>query len=137
MTTELAVLVWGCVLAFVHVFAAVSAKTTQYGTKWNVGARDAEVPPPSPLTGRLIRAQNNFFETFPVVIALALILAVTRTQSETTQLGALLWLAARVIYLPLYALGVPVLRTLVFVASVAGIAMMIEPLIAPALQALW
>ncbi|QIG79151.1 MAPEG family protein [Stakelama tenebrarum] len=137
MTVELAVVVWGCVLAFVHIFAAVSAKTAQYGTKWNVGARDAETPPPSPLTGRLIRAQNNFFETFPIVIALALILAVARTQTETTQLGALLWLTARIVYLPLYALGIPVLRTLAFLASVAGIAMMIEPLIAPAIQALW
>ena len=47
MTTELIVLTWGCVLAAVHIFAAVQAKTRQYGTKWNIGARDESCRRPS------------------------------------------------------------------------------------------
>ena len=37
--------------------------------KWNIGARDEELPPPRPVVGRLVRAQANFFETFPIFIA--------------------------------------------------------------------
>ena len=59
MTAELTVLAWGCLLALVHIFAAVRVKTRQYGTSWNMGARDEELPPPQPIVGRLARAQAN------------------------------------------------------------------------------
>lgn len=127
MTTELAVLAWGCVLAIVHIFAAVRVKTRQYGTKWNVGARDEDLPPPAPLVGRLARAQANYFETFPVMAAAILIVSVAGLASRWTAVGALLWLGARVIYLPLYAAGVPVVRTFVFLVSVVGIGMVLWP----------
>jgi uncharacterized MAPEG superfamily protein len=129
MTTELTVLAWGCILALVHIFAAVRAKTRQYGTKWNVGARDEPLPPPEPLVGRLARAQANFFETFPIAAAAILIVAVAGLEDRWTAIGAWLWLSARVLYLPLYAAGVPVVRTIVFLASVVGIAMVLRPAI--------
>ena len=75
MTIELAMLAWGCILAIVHIFIAVRFKTRQYGTKWNMGARDEELPPPAPIVGRLARAQANFFETFPIAAAAILIVA--------------------------------------------------------------
>jgi uncharacterized MAPEG superfamily protein len=127
MTTELAVLAWGCVLALVHVFAAVRVKTRQYGTKWNMGARDEELPPPEPLVGRLARAQANFFETFPVMIAAVLIVSVDQAGTHWTAVGSLIWLVARIIYLPLYAFGVPVVRTLAWAASLVGILMVLWP----------
>ena len=130
LPTELAVLAWGCVLAFVHILVAAQAKTRQYGTKWNMGARDADLPPPNAVVGRLMRAQANFFETFPVFIA-AVILALS-TQSiaapeRLTALGAWLWLGARVAYLPLYAFGVPVVRSVAWIVSIIGIIMMMMP----------
>lgn len=127
MTIELTVLAWGCVLGLVHVFAAVRVKTRQYGTKWNMGARDEALPPAEPIVGRLARAQANYFETFPIVAAAILILAVTARSSQWTEIGAIVWLAARVAYLPLYAAGVPVVRTLVFGVSMAGIVMLLWP----------
>jgi uncharacterized MAPEG superfamily protein len=127
MNTELIVLAWACVLALVHVFAAVRVKTRQYGTKWNMGARDEELPPPEPLVGRLARAQANFFETFPVAAAAILIVSVAGLNDRWTAIGAVTWLAARIVYLPLYALGVPKVRTLVFLISVAGILMILRP----------
>lgn len=133
MTAELNVLAWGCVLALVHIFAAVRVKTRQYGTRWNVGARDEELPPPQPIVGRLARAQANFFETFPIFAAAALIVAVADLGDRWTMMGAWLWLAARIAYLPLYALGVPVVRTIAFLASVAGIALVLRPALAAAL----
>jgi uncharacterized MAPEG superfamily protein len=130
MNTELSVLAWGCVLAIVHIFIAVRFKTRQYGSKWNMGARDEELPPPQPIVGRLARAQANFFETFPVYAAAALIVSVAHLGSRWTAIGALLWLGARIVYLPLYAFGVPVVRTIVFLVSIVGIALVLRPALA-------
>jgi uncharacterized MAPEG superfamily protein len=130
MRIELAVLVWGCVLALVHIFAAGHVKTRQYGSKWNVGARDESLPPPAPIVGRMTRAQGNFFETFPIVIALILLDAQLGLLGQVTAIGALLWLGARIVYLPLYAAGVPVVRTLTFTVSLIGIIMLFWPALA-------
>jgi uncharacterized MAPEG superfamily protein len=127
MTTELSVLAWGCVLAIVHIFIAVRFKTRQYGTTWNMGARDEELPPAQPIVARLARAQANFLETFPVMAAAILIVSVADLESRWTAIGALLWLGARAVYLPLYAFGVPKVRTLVFIVSIAGIALVLRP----------
>ena len=127
MSTELTVLAWGCVLALAHVFIAVRFKTRQYGVKWNMGARDEALPPPEPIVGRLARAQANFFETFPVAAAAILIVELADRTNEVTAAGALLWLAMRVIYLPIYAAGIPKVRTIVFLLSVVGIALILWP----------
>jgi uncharacterized MAPEG superfamily protein len=127
MTVELSRLAWGCVLAILHIFVAVRFKTRQYGSKWNMGARDEELPAPRPVVGRLARAQANYFETFPIAAAAILIVTFASLNGLWTSVGALLWLGARILYLPLYALGVPVVRTLVFFVSIVGIAMILWP----------
>jgi uncharacterized MAPEG superfamily protein len=127
MNTELTILAWGCVLALVHVFAAVRVKTRQYGVAWNMGARDEALPPPQPIVGRLARAQANFFETFPIVVAAILIVSVAGLTSRWTEIGAIVWLAARMLYLPVYAAGIPRIRTLIFLVSVFGIIMILWP----------
>ena len=48
MHTEILILAWGAVLLLVHIFAAGHYKTKQYGTQWNVGARDEALPPTAP-----------------------------------------------------------------------------------------
>lgn len=129
MRIELTILAWGCVLALVHIFAAVRVKTRQYGTKWNMGARDEVLPPPEPMVGRLARAQANFFETFPIAAAAILIAVLADETNEWTAIGAMIWLAARVVYLPVYALGIPKIRTLIFLISIVGILMILSPLL--------
>jgi len=130
MSTELAVLAWGCLLGLIHIFAAVRVKTRQYGKKWNVGPRDEALPPPEPLVGRLARAQANYFETFPLMAAAILVVSVAGLTDRWTAIGAIVWLGARAAYLPLYALGVPVVRTLVFTISVIGLLMVLWPALA-------
>lgn len=127
MNTELTILAWGCVLALVHVFAAVRVKTRQYGVAWNMGARDEVLPPPQPIVGRLARAQANFFETFPIAAATILIVSQAGLTSRWTEIGAIVWLAARILYLPVYAAGIPRIRTLIFLVSVVGIGMILWP----------
>jgi len=115
------------VLALVHVFAAIRVKTRQYGTAWNMGARDEELPPPQPIVGRLARAQANYFETFPIVAIAILIDVSAGLLDRGTAIGAMLWLAARIVYLPLYAVGVRVIRTLAFGVSMVGVVMLLLP----------
>lgn len=134
MSTELVALTWGCVLAIVHIFAAVRVKTRQYGTAWNMGARDEDLPPPQPIVGRLARAQANYFETFPIFAAAVLIVEAAALGDRWTALGALIWLAARVAYLPVYALGIAKVRTLIFLVSIAGIALVLRPAIQACFQ---
>ena len=121
MSIELKCLTFALLLGIVHILIAGHAKTKQYGTKWNVSARDAELPPLNPVAARLVRAQANFFETFPIFAVAILIATVADRSGVLTVLGSALYVVARVIYLPLYAFGVPVVRTLVWLVSMLGI----------------
>lgn len=129
MPIEIRILALGAVLLFVHIFVAARAKTAQYGRKWNAGARDEALPPANAMTGRTMRAQANFAETFPIAIVALLGVVVAERTNEWTALGGWIWLAARAVYLPLYAAGVPVVRTIVYLVSMVGLAMVLKPLL--------
>ena len=129
MPIELKILALGALLLFVYIFTATRFKTAQYGRSWNVGARDETLPPANAMTGRLIRAQANFQETFPIAIVALLGVVLANKTSATTALGAWIWLGARAVYLPLYAAGVPVVRTIVWTVGMVGLAMVIWPLL--------
>jgi uncharacterized MAPEG superfamily protein len=129
MPIELKILALGALLLFVHIMAAALLKTKQYGSKWNVGARDEALPPLGPLAGRLDRAQANFQENFPIAIVALLAVAVAGRTSYWTAIGGWIWLGARIIYLPLYAAGIPVIRTLTWMVSLAGLAITLWPLL--------
>src|SRR3982750_4675496 len=122
MAIELRILALGALLLLIHIFAAVRFKTRQYGTKWNVGPRDEAMPPLDPVAGRLARAQANFQETFPIAIVALAGVVVAGGTSAITALGGWIWLGARIVYLPLYAAGIPVVRTVTFMISIAGLA---------------
>ena len=130
MTTELTLLAWTLALALVHIFAFDVARTGQYGVRWNTGARDAAMPPLSAIAERLRRAQDNLYETLPLFAAAVLILHVAGISTALTVLGCQLYFWGRVAYLPLYAAGVPWLRSLVWLVSFAGLGMLLIALIA-------
>jgi len=129
MAVELKIAAFGAVLLLIHIFAAVHLKTKQYGREWNVGARDEQLPPLNPVAGRLARAQANFLETFPIAIIALLGVVIAERTSMWTALGGWIWLGARIIYLPLYGYGVPVVRTVTFLISLFGLGMVLKPLL--------
>lgn len=124
MTWELKILAWTLVLAFVQIILFDMARTGQYGLKWNTGARDeVDLPPLSAKAGRLKRAQDNLFETLPLFIAAVLIAHVADRNGVLTHWGSAIYLAARVLYVPLYAYGVKQVRSLVWLVSIVGLGM--------------
>jgi uncharacterized MAPEG superfamily protein len=129
MPVELKILALGSLLLFVHIFTATRFKTAQYGRKWNVGARDEDLPEANAMTGRTMRAQANFMETFPIAIVALLGVVIAGKTSPMTALGGWIWLGARVVYLPLYAAGVPVIRTVVWSIGMVGLVIVIWPLL--------
>ena len=131
MHREILVLAWGSVLLLAHIFLAVHVKTKQYGADWNMGPRDADMPPLGKIAARLERARDNFLETFPIAVVALLGVVLAGRTSEWTMLGGWLWLAARAVYLPLYWVGVKVWRTIAFMVSMVGLAMVLWPLLMP------
>ncbi|HZK98945.1 MAG TPA: MAPEG family protein [Caulobacteraceae bacterium] len=131
MSLELTLLGWTLVLALVQIFLAAAVLNKDFGLKYNIGARDAPAPPASVLGGRLRRAQNNLFETLPLFAAAVLIAHAAGRENAMTRLGAELFLGGRIVYLPLYAAGVPVLRTLAFLVSIVGLILVLGAVLRP------
>lgn len=121
MAIELQMLAWSVILGLVQVALAAIASTRQRGAPWAAGARDASPPRLTGVAGRLDRARGNFLETFPFFAALVLAVVALGRQDATSALGAQLYFWARLAYLPVYAAGIPYLRTLVWAVSIAGI----------------
>jgi hypothetical protein len=66
MDLEIKFLAGTILLGVLNIMWAANVRTKQYGIDWNMGARDEQMPPLDPLAGRLLRAQANFLETFPL-----------------------------------------------------------------------
>lgn len=130
MTEELTALFWAALLGLAHILLPALVRTRQYGLRWNAGPRDEPVAPPSPLAGRLARAQANYFETFPLFAVAILAIYAADLETETTLVAAWVWLIARVAYLPLYAAGFPYVRGVAWATSLAAlITLLLGPLL--------
>jgi uncharacterized MAPEG superfamily protein len=129
MPMELKILALGALLLFVHIFTATRFKTRQYGRNWNIGARDETLPEPNPMTGRTMRAQANFQETFPIAIIALFGVVIAGRTSNVTALGGWIWFGARIVYLPLYIAGVRGYRTIIWTISMIGLGMVLWPLL--------
>jgi uncharacterized MAPEG superfamily protein len=125
---ELKLLMAAVVLGFVQLMWAAGAARAQQDLKWAAGPRDT----PMPVTGvaaRLNRAFWNFAETFPFFAAAILADAVAGRLGGTLSVwGAWLYVAGRAAYVPLYATGVPTVRTLVWAVSIVGLVMCVAAL---------
>jgi uncharacterized MAPEG superfamily protein len=128
VTTELTYLVATLILALVQVILPAAGRTLEFGIRWNAGARDQTPPSHNPVVGRLERAQTNLYETLPLFIGAVLIAHVTGAESALTLWGAALYFWARIAYIPLYAFGVPYIRSLVWLVSLAGLIMIFTAL---------
>jgi uncharacterized MAPEG superfamily protein len=132
LPVEFTMLGLAMVLGLLQLLIAARAGNSQRGIAWNVGARDKEPPPVGAVAGRLERAFKNFMETFPFFAIAVLAAHATDRFGWMTLVGTQLYLAARIVYVPLYAFGVPVVRTIVWLISIIGLvltlaALFVEP----------
>lgn len=126
---EIRMLAWAIALGLAHLLLAAALMTRERGLRWNTSARDAEPAPLGPVASRVDRAQRNFWETFPFFAAAVLAVVVTGRASADTALGAQVYLWARVAYVPIYAAGIPYLRTAVWAVSFWGLWTVLKPLL--------
>ena len=129
MNIEVRVLAWTVVLGLVQIVAASHAASLQRGYRWAASARDREVAPLTGIAGRLDRALRNFSETFPLFAALVLAAQAVGRHSGLTESGAILYFTARLAYLPLYAFGVPLVRSLVWSIAAVGMLLLLVALL--------
>lgn len=127
MTPELQYLVYGVILLIAHTLVQATFSDLSKGLGWALGPQD-EKRDQNVVAARIEQALRNYLETFPAFIALALILSVTGLGNATSALGAAVWFWARIAYIPAYASGVPLIRSVAWFASLFGLAMMIVPL---------
>jgi uncharacterized MAPEG superfamily protein len=122
MSPDLKYLLYSVILTFVQVLVAALAADRQLGLKALGGNRD-RLPEITGFAGRARRAHINMIENMVLFSALVLIAAVSGKANAMTALGALIFFWGRVAHAIIYWIGIPMLRTLAWLASVVGMAM--------------
>ena len=129
MTIELRMLALAVVLGLVQIVLAAQTKSRQTGLRWAAGPRDKPMPPLTGVAGRLNRALANFLETFPLFAAAVLIAHAAGRHDWMTVWGAQLYFWGRVAYVPLYAFGVFLVRSLAWIVATLGIILILLALV--------
>jgi uncharacterized MAPEG superfamily protein len=122
---EIQMLCWSVVLGLVQLVIATSLATKDQGLGYNLSPRDLPPPPVSALAARMQRAFGNFRETFVYFAVSVLVVTALSKNSPGSALGAQIYFWARLVYVPVYAAGVPVARTLIWAASIVGLVMVL------------
>jgi len=125
---EIQMLCWSVMLGLVQLVIATTLATKDQGMAYNISPRDQSAPQVTPLTARFQRAFGNFRETFVYFAVAVLLVSMLNKTNAHTALGAQLYFWARVVYVPVYAAGVPAVRTVVWAASIVGLVMVLGAL---------
>jgi len=124
MKPELTLLAWSVILAIVHMLIAVQALVSTKGLMAAIGNRE-NLPELPGWAGRAVRANRNMAENLALFAAVVLIAAVIGKNNSMTLLGAQLFFWGRIAYAVCYLGGFKWLRTLSWVASIAGVVLIL------------
>lgn len=128
MSVELTLLLWAAALAVVQVTIFAVGGIVQVGLPALAGNRE----PALDLTGWVGRAQRghrNMLESLVLFAILVLVAQAMGTTNEMTVLGAQLFFWARVVYVGVYLIGLPWVRTGVWAVSLVGMVLIFLQLI--------
>ena len=112
---EVAVLLW-----LVHLL--LHANLTGASFSYLFSSRDEPAPQPGLVGARAARAFRNYMESFPAFVALDLAFLAT---NHPAGIWPTLWIAARIVYLPLYLFSVVYVRTAVWLISIVALVAML------------
>jgi uncharacterized MAPEG superfamily protein len=131
MTPELTALTLAGLLQMVQFILFAVPANMELGTRYTAGPRDR--PPERPLstvTGRLQRALNNHFEGLILFTLAVVVITLSDQSTPFTAACAFAYLGARVLYIPAYALGWRLWRSVIWaVGWFATLGLMLAALI--------
>lgn len=128
MRIELYLLAWATVLTLVQALIAAQGAMMQVGLQTLAGNRE-RLPEITGWAGRAARAHRNMIENMVLFAALVLAVVFANKTNAMTQLGAQIFLYARIAYAVVYIIGLPWVRTAVWAVSVAGLALIFLQLV--------
>lgn len=117
------------IVAIIQIMLPAAFRNRETGLEYNAGPRDEAGPPVGVVTGRLQRAQRNLYETLPLFLAAVIIAHIAGREGTLTLIGAWLYVVARVVYIPAYGYGIPYIRSYIWMASMAGLILIILALL--------
>lgn len=124
MAAETTALALAALLQAAQIGLAAMSMNRDVGAKWNAGPRDNQ-PQFSVRTARLRRAVDNHFEGLIFFTIAVVLVALADTGSLLTGICAWIYLLARVLYVPAYALGWSPWRSLIWAVGFVATMVMI------------
>jgi uncharacterized MAPEG superfamily protein len=122
---ELAVINWALILAA----SLIKAKAWKpSGMAAALGNRD-DVADCTGFPARTDRAARNMLENMVLFTALVVVASVGGVTSANVELGARIFFWARLVYIPIYMIGIPVARTAVWALSIVGMGMIFAAIV--------
>ena len=119
-------------LTWVTIIAASTIRAkgwTLRGLMYSLSNRE-ETLEHNPLAHRTDRTASNTIENFVLFLGLSSVAMASAATSPLILQGAELFLLARLVFVPVYYVGIKYVRTLVWLAGVVGLVMMLMGLLA-------
>lgn len=128
MPIEVKVLGFAALLQFVQFMLMAIPVNLQLGTQYTGGSRDEEKRATG-IAGRMKRALDNHFEGLILFAIAVTVVTLGDASSSLTQNCAWSYLVARILYVPAYASGVFLIRSLIWsVGFIATLVMLVSAL---------
>ena len=124
MPVELKVLGYAALLQFVQFIVMAIPVNQQLGVAYTGGNRD-EQREAQGLPGRLKRALDNHFESLILFTIAVVVVVVGEASTALTEGCAWAYLLARIVYVPAYASGVFLVRSLIWSVGFFATAIML------------
>ena len=128
MSPDLKYLLLSVLLTAVQVLIAAAAANQVVGLTRLAGNRDG-LPEMTGFAGRAKRAHLNMLENMVLFTALVLVASVGGITNPQVEIGARIFFWARIVYIPIYMIGIPVARTAVWAISVIGMGMIFASIV--------
>ncbi len=124
MPVELKVLGYAALLQFVQYVLMAVPVNLQLGVAYTGGNRDDQKEATG-IPGRLKRALDNHFEGLILFTIAVLVVVLGEASTELTEKCAWVYLWARILYIPAYASGVFLVRSLIWGVGFVATAVML------------